>query len=410
MIRLLLLLLCCSMPILAKSSTPSPIPLPKSYILNLSEDLCDDWCLEDLAAQEQPFSFLALSPKQLPDMALNEQRAIYSLMLNIDQPLRVGMQIELAMLIPKKKIGRYAYSTVNSTKAYLLSRNSDFNLRIFTIDDESLESVGTALEQIESLGIGYVIAPMTLEGANSVVQQNSSLRIFFPTIHKDDINQSSPLLYFGGINYQDQIALLVEHVQSPLVIFYDNSEFGKRLMEQTKQSYIQRLEQENPFEAADKARKIYSYKIDQDRSNLKLFLKDNKKIVEGSFILHTPLIKSSMIMSQLTLYERNATNILSTQINYSPMIFEMTQPRDRREMLIASSLSYQPEKLAQRLLLLDSETMYDRINYATVVGTDYFYSLLSAKPREYNIPISNQQVQYQPTLLKVLSSSFEQAY
>ena len=44
-------------------------------------------------------------------------------------------------------------------------------------------------------------------------------------------------------------------------------------------------------------------------------------------------------MSQLTLYDTNATNVLSTQINYDPLVLSMTQYEDRKNMIIANSIT-----------------------------------------------------------------------
>ena len=77
-------------------------------------------------------------------------------------------------------------------------------------------------------------------------------------------------------------------------------------------------------------------------------------------------------MSQLTLYDANATNILSTQINYDPLLFSMTQYKDRKTMIIANSITSQNNVFIETNSLLGNDIVYDWINYTTTIGVDYF--------------------------------------
>ena len=104
-------------------------------------------------------------------------------------------------------------------------------------------------------------------------------------------------------------------------------------------------------------------------------------------------------MSQLTLYDVNATNILSTQINYDPLILSMTQYEDRKNMIIANSITQNNNILIETNSLLGNDIVYDWINYTTTVGVDYFFSLATKKDREYDIVLENNQMIYQIELL-----------
>ena len=106
-----------------------------------------------------------------------------------------------------------------------------------------------------------------------------------------------------------------------------------------------------------------------------------------------------MIMSQLTLYDTNATNVLSTQINYDPLILSMTQHEDRKNMIIANSITQNNNVLIETNSLLSNDIVYDWINYTTTVGVDYFYNLATREDREYNIAVEDNQMIYQIELL-----------
>ena len=99
-------------------------------------------------------------------------------------------------------------------------------------------------------------------------------------------------------------------------------------------------------------------------------------------------------MSQLTLHDSNVSTILSTQINYDPLIFSTTQYRDRKHLYIANSIAQNSAVLDESNRLLGNDISYDWINYSTSIGVDFFYNLITGEPREYALGIMNNQVQY----------------
>ncbi len=104
-------------------------------------------------------------------------------------------------------------------------------------------------------------------------------------------------------------------------------------------------------------------------------------------------------MSQLTLYDTNATNVLSTQINYDPLILSMTQYEDRKNMIIANSITQNNNILIETNSLLGNDIVYDWINYTTTVGVDYFFNLATREDREYDIALAENQMIYPIELL-----------
>ncbi len=383
--RLLILLI--PFILYAESYLVSNIPLPKVYIQNLDIDSCDNSCLESYLEQGAIFSFLAHADHALDDASLNEMRMIHISLLNLATHAD-SSQLKIAMLLPHRQIGRYAQSTTNSLFAYLLSQNSNYELKSFYIEDESHESIANALEMIANESFPYVIAPLTLAGAEQLSTLPNDMNIFIPTINRNDINTTASNIYFGGIDYKAQIETLMPYVNDPLVIFFDESRLGHELKDYSRDAYV--LYGDDP--ALQK--KIYSYGITKKSSNLKYPLEDNKNLEYGSFLLNTPVVKSGMIMSQITLYDVNATNVLSTQINYDPLLFTLTQNHDRNKMLIANSIGIHNSVITETNALLNNDIRYDWINYATTIGSDYFYYLATSQKREYDIPMDGDQIRY----------------
>lgn len=409
-----LLLLLLPLILLSESFLVSSIPLPKTYVQNLDPYACDEACLRDLIDHGQIFTFLAHANKRTEDPELNDIRLIFASVLNLGS-IRQSNELKIALLLPHRRIGRYAFSTTNSVFAYMLAKNQIFEIKSFQVESEEVDELDRALEMIESEGFYYVIAPVTRHGASIIAGLNPELTIYVPTINKKDVNSTSPSLYFGGIDYRAQINALLNEAESPLVIFYDKSYLGQELESYTKEAFlsheINKTEPSAFFmsfseetEKTSVQKEVYSYAIEKSTSNLEHQIKENKKIQHGSFILNTPIVKSGMIMSQLTLFDTNVTNILSTQINYDPLIFSMTQYRDRKGMVIANSIGTNNNILVEANNLLVNDIVYDWINYATTVGADFLFHLITQSEREYNLPMIDNQIEY-PIMLSEPSHS-----
>jgi len=381
--------------ILAQSFIISDIPLPRTYIQNLDPYECTQECLQQYVDDNMIFSFLSYGNVPLDDETLQEARNINMTLFNM-APFNSHAMLKIAMLLPSKKIGKYAATTTNASFAYLLDTGNPFMLKSYNIDSENKEDIQTALNTIQEDGFTHIIAPFTTKGVNNVIALDPQLSIYFPTINKKDVNTSSPYLNFGGIDYRQQSDLLLQKATTPLVIFSDKSSLGHRLANYQKETFTMQTG----------SQRVIPYFLSRKTTNLEPYLKKNKRIVHGSFFINTPIIKSGMILSQLTLYDTNATNILSTQINYNPLLLSMTQYVDRKHMIVANSLTLHNNLLIETNALLGNDIVYDWINYSTTVGVDYFYSLMTGESRKYPIPLENHQMHYSIELLKPSVSKF----
>ena len=413
----------------AQSFIVSNIPLPKTYIQDLDPYACDDSCMQEYIENGMIFSFLARADKKLENQEQDEVRVLNISILNLGSNILSG-KVKIAMLLPYKRIGKYASSTTNAAFAYLITKTHSFELKSYKIETENEEDIRVALAKIEEDGFTHVIAPLTHQGAQNIVNINPNVTIYFPTIHVHDINTSSPYLLFGAIDYKAQSDLLMKEAISPLVIFSDKSETGKRLARFEEEAFKYKNVEQNlpgedtsfnffgltqskkpkpeaePIRVLIEGNKVIKYFISRRTTNLEHYLKENEKIIDGSFVVNTPIVKSGMIMSQFTLYDVNATNVLSTQINYDPLLLSMTQYTDRRDMVVANSITEQNNVLIETNALLGNDIVYDWINYSTTIGVDYFYSLLTNEDREYNIALENNQVMHKVELLQPSVSRF----
>ncbi|TKI70406.1 hypothetical protein FCU45_03735 [Sulfurimonas crateris] len=390
----------------SKSFIVSDITIPKTDVQNLDPYPCNEECLQEHLENGHIFSFLAHARKKLEDDVLEARRQEYMAIFNVKKVF-TGSKLRIALLLPYKKIARYAASTTNASFAYLMSKNRPFELKSYKIEDESYDDIKEALQKIQKDGFSYVIAPMTQEGEEIVSRIDPDINIFFPTINKKDAKNASSYLYYGGIDYRAQSDLLLKEAISPLVIFFDQSAIGEQLSEYQEYAFSAKFADtvSNSMQATEKPT-IIKFSIPQQTTNLEKQLKENEKINAASFFVNTPIIKSGMIISQLTLYDTNATNILSTQTNYNPLLLSMTQYQDRKDMIIANSITQNKDVLIETNSLLGNDIVYDWINYTTTVGIDYFAHLISGEAREYDIENVDNQMIYPINLLQPSFSRF----
>ena len=416
-----LLLLFLPLFVMAQSYLVSSIPVPKTYVQNLDPYPCNEECLQAFLEQEMIFSFLAHTDHKIDNTELNDQRLIFTSIFNLGSPAHSN-ELKIALLLPQKIIGRYAFSTTNAVFAYMLTRNRNFSIKTFAIESEDKDVVEETMDIIEKEGFYYVIAPMTQKGAQALVELRPEVNVFIPTINRNDVNTSSAYLYFGGIDYHAQNKLLLEESVEPLVVFYDKSRLGKKLTIDVQETYnappeqnvtedeglfsFMGEEEEKPEPPVFEKKDAYAYAIQKRMTNLKNQLEENEKIQDASFFLNTPVVKSGMVLSQLTLYDVNVTNVLSTQINYDPLILSMTQYHDREKMVIANSISDNNNVMIETNSLLSNDIVYDWINYATTIGADYFYNKITRAEREYSIPVIDNQIQYPIVLVQPSFSRF----
>ncbi|WP_301007738.1 MULTISPECIES: hypothetical protein [Helicobacter] len=380
----------------------SPLPLPNMEVLNVESQKCSTSCLKELLEKEQVFSFIAKIDENNQNKEMIEQLNQFLSQLEIlEIPYFLGLQkslFHIALLFPRKAIGRYSSTTMNTILSYLLLQRGGFNFEVFDSQGESLEDLQAALEKIYAKGHRQVIAVLTQEGANHLATMRTDLSIFIPSVHKSQILSNandSPHLIFGGISYEEQIKKLSEiqpHIRA--ASFYDSGNIGKQ-MQQYTQASNENLQLSKSFSL-------------KQGSELPKEIKALRGALQGTRIfLNTPITNSSIILSQLTYNSIRPNGIYSTQINYNPSLLSITQERDRKNMFIANSIATLDSLFVEQAKLLDVDLEYDWINYATAFGIEYFYRKSSPGAKRYfKERIKDNQVQYNIEILTPTNNRF----
>ena len=386
------LLLCFSF-VFAKSDKISHIPPVKNVIVNLDTTSCDLTCMQELLDEGKIFSFLGYYNTSMDELELmHSEFEYYKKIFRIFEAQK--MSIRVALLIPQKSIRRYAVTTVNSVLAYLMSKPNNFELKVFNSINENEDSLLKEINKIKDDDFTYVIAPLTDVGAKIVAKNSQGLVIYIPTVHKSKVDYELPNVIFGGIDYEKQIEELLKYTNDKVAYFGDGSFLSSSL---------------NNILLEKVPNIVYRKNISSSRISFKRIMKKNKKLQESSIFMNTPLVKTSLIASQLRYYELKPYALLSTQINYNPMLLTLTQYEDRKNFYIANSIGKSTVSMEEFNSLFGHDIVYDWVNYATSVGIDYFYT-------RFFVPVSNSafkevikdgQAQYDVSIVQPKRYSFK---
>ena len=301
--------------------------------------------------------------------------------------------IKVAVLIPQKTIKKYAISTVNSVMSYLLYKNYYFDLNVFNSGDEQESSIAKALTDIKAGGYQYIIAPVTNDGAQIIASHVTDMIVFIPTLQRSSVPSAGANIVFGGIDYDKQIALLNEKANEKVGAFMDGSSLSYQL---------------NGYVKQHSSRVFYEKLVESPKANFRSMLKGNGSLNNSSLYLNTPIVTSSLIASQLRSNDIKAYALLSSQINYNPLLLTLTQYEDRSNMYIASSIQRAPTGLEEINAMFGHDIVYDWVNYATSLGADYVCSnFFEGKvPRMFRESLINNQIVYNTTLYQAGRNEF----
>lgn len=398
----------------AKASLLSPIPLPYQEVINLSTETCDTSCLEQLAKNEQIFSYLALFDTQAQENSqLLQIFDAYCELAGIDHSPLLETPSEttfnVALLFARKIIGSYSSNVTNTILSYLLTQQKSFNFEAFDSVNESATQLQQTLDKIQSKGYHYIIAILTNSGAKVLTTLDYHIPTYIASISKSQIVQDNSFLekahipthiVFGGIDYEEQVRLLSQfNTQTTAISFNDDGFVGSRLA-----SWVKKYNHTNTNAV------IYEETFNEQKA--KDFPKNIRPLINtirhSRVFLNTPPTNSAMILSQITYNHITTTNgIYSTQLNYTPLLFSLTQPNDRKNLIIANSIQPLADNLIEYASLLNSDLTYDWINYSSALGIEYFYlQTFPQATKYYAQSIQNGSVSYTTRLYRADDNHF----
>lgn len=386
---LLSTILCASL--FAHKTILMQIPPADVKYINLDLFNCNDVCLKQLLYDGLYISYLAKFNSND-----NELIKIYNLLLNGKDYFQLPKQIKIsdikiAILIPEKIIKSYANSIISPTVAYLINSGENVHLNVFYTQDEQKQNIEKILDEIKNYSL--IITAYQNEGIEFLSKNISNIKIFNPLANKDNFSNIGINLYFGSINYDEQIASLLNYTNENVVIFKDHSLLSSHLTDMIN----------------EQANVKSTYVVNQNNSNINALVKDNAKLNNASIFFNLPLIKTTLIATQIRANELTPKVYLSTQINYSSSFLNLTQENERNIFYFANSIGKIEPIIIYYNNLLGQKISYNWIAYSTSVGLDYLFNHTYTNTKKYfDEDFVNNQIYYKINIMNSKNSKFTQ--
>ena len=388
--KILTILLICS-ALFARSDKPSDIPPASEIYINLEPIKCNDACLLELVREGLLHSFLARyegSSNQEILQAVNALNGSYVNASTESLTPSSNAEFKIAVIIPQDSIKSYAGVVSNAVIAYVVRQNAAIEVKYYTIGNEAPSAIDGALARARGENIAYIIAPFTPVGAkylNEVL--DPSMTACVPTLHISSVDSPQDNLIFGGIDYKGQVEKLLNFSNSQVAAFSDGSALGAAL---------------NRYADELSGGLAYENEIASGVTDLKPMLSGNSRLSDATGFLNVPLVKASMVSSQMRLYDVKFNALLSTQINYAPSIFKLMQPQDREKLYIANSISKTDGALDSNNEILGQNLNFNWVGYSTSAGLDYIYAtyLNRGAQRLFSESVEDSQIVYDTKVLK----------
>ena len=341
---------------ITKNQSLSSIPPAKITYINLEPEFCDSSCLNELIKNDMLASFMArFEPAKIDDKALLDLYAS----LGGEMVLKLAQSDKIAVIIPQKVIKSYANVVSNAILSYILKQDANVEVKFINSSDESLSSLQNALQNARNEGFIFFIAALTQSGANianSLILPNEL--IYIPSVHSSFVTAPKPNLIFGGVDYKAQISALLAFANEKVVAFDDGSTLAQKLNE-----YV-RMQSNDYYESSITGKDI----------NLNDTLSKKSKFDNASIFLNIPIVKASLVATQMRGFEIKPYALLSTQINFLPNIFSAITQRDRQNLFVANSLNSLDERFLGFGDLFGVDFRYSQIGYSSALGVEYIYT------------------------------------
>lgn len=297
--------------------------------------------------------------------------------------------MKIAFIYPSKIVAKYAKSSINTVLGYFDYKKIKYEVKIFDTLSEDETSIQEAFTKAKENGFANVIALFTPRVIDFLHRADTSdLKVYLPLTSKNNVEFPNNNFIYGAISYEDQVNKLLEYSNTNNIMFYQSSFLTNKL--------------KTIYESTFNDIKVVK-EIKKKRNYYKGIVKDYR-IKNSTLFLNTPIVKTSIILSQLRAYSVYPKVILSTQINYNPKILTLTQEKDRSNFVLASSIDIVDDALKDSISSYGSDIIYNWVDYSTLVGVNYLY--------DQNISgliktaIEDNQVIYEPKLLKTTAYGF----
>ena len=383
-----------------KRGSLSKIPLPTTKMISLYHftDSYNIITLKKFLKEGKIFSFLELyehfdlSIDKKTDKAYRR----YKTSFRFEDPYTP--MIKIAVLIPGKDIGSYSKSIPDSVLNYLIFNSIPFKVKVFDFQSQKAFALEEALYNAKNENFKAILLILT-DTKMSILRDiyiPKDVHIFIPTVNRNDLRVDFALsdnLYFGGISYKEQIDELMKvNGNNNLILYSDRSSVSQNMTRYINRRY---------------GNKIIDKKIISNKKTYYGNVVDIPSLSQNNNVfLNTPLVTSSILLSNFTYYNKKIKKIFSTQVNYQPTIFNLTQPQDRENLYIANSIINKNSWIEDYNRLFNNNVVYDWVNYTSILGTDFLVNKLNYYTNYYDVHMVNNQFNYDIEIVQPTDNNF----
>jgi hypothetical protein len=285
----------------------------------------------------------------------------------------------IALVFASNTIGKYSIEATNVALTHLINSNQKFQLDVFDIEIETKQNITTILDSLREKEVKKVILLLT---SNSMWALNSypeisKFDIYLPLVNIANVTNPKSNYIFGGMDYKKQFQFFVSKASSNIVEIYDESGISKSLHEELVALNIPNLK---------------SVQLVGKNPNYNPLFSRANKIKNSTVILNTSIVKSAIVLALLRGNSVVPKEVFATQLNYSSLIFNLTQWEDRDNLFVANSIELLPRDLEELLSFFGDDILFNWVNYSTILGLEYF--MTNNKKLFKNIEIKGNQVNY----------------
>jgi hypothetical protein len=287
--------------------------------------------------------------------------------------------IKIALIIDKKKFFKYLPSLINSVNSYLLDKNVNYQIKVFGID--------TNLSTIEEEGFKNVLVYSLNKDYIKNLANYSNINFYIPVFNKNDIQTNAQNLFFGGIEYKNQISQFIPYMDTNKAIsINDNTLISNKLLNTEKEFNLSIISFTFP--------NIYYERLNQNY-----------------VFLNIDAGKSAQVLSNITAKNIDTKLIFSSQIDYNPLLIEITQPQNVKKLLIANSIISVPKEIEDIALNTQSDLKYNWLNYSTDVFLNKIYNNATQGDlfymSDFRLYIFNNQINYKTKIYQIIDGAFK---
>jgi len=283
--------------------------------------------------------------------------------------------------LDKNKFFKFIPNLLNSINAYMIKKDINYNIQVFDKEENLTNELNEITQKYK-----YIFTFFTNADDLEILNNYPQNYFFIPTLNKKQTMIDNENIFFGGIDYAAQINELNQFISSKTIIIYENINLSKYITTLVDELlYVPHIIRRYPIQ--------YS------------------KYYDDTFIyLNTNVVNTSQILANFTYHEIKPKSILTTQINYTPFIFALTNKDDVNNLILANSILNINPIIEDSNLNLGSDIDFNWLNFTTSTLLNVAYNLETKENyhflNDFDLFVYFHQVNYKINLYRIFQNGF----